>query len=1432
MQYGGEGYLPWSWGEMRTEFGATDLMQIVSVKPQDHVPPWSYGSQRCNWTFEGMRDTVKRSYKRACRRAANDGYAWYRGSHIPFDAFPTAMQKNILKDSMQKARPKKTEHPRTSPRSRLNVMHTNVGGLAATRLEEITQWAQTKDIDVLILSETRWRFSSEWDVAKWNCIHSGTESDISDGILIMVRKHVCNATNIGITEYIPGRLVHLRFHYTSRAFDLISCYQYVDNRSLKNKHLRQHFWAQLQQCMGTVPNRNSLLLAGDFNCSLHADGQHVGTDKFRWHCSSRSGTKHADAGTFHDFLRRYNLTVLNSWDARSPPTFCHGYVASRIDYLIMRHADSDCYSKQVTYHQDADFLPLDGPMHIPMVCSVKKIPFIFTKAAGRPTCTYQQRMHCRAAWRHQNPTWITMMHDLETQIFYFQSTHHCDYTYIDDLHNTLMPTLQQHFPKIQRNPKHPVNSALIDSKWMHRRRLLSLDDPTLLNMYKAWYHYAKFRQLKKQHLNLAKDMKKQQKQDLLREVDQAAAIFDSFRVFQIINRYTPKQPTKKIRLRTEDGAPATSIDVRRLTQDFITTRWDGPNELFMTVEPLNSLPFTVEDLAAEIARTPAVKSVASHCLPGVILKNLSTTVAALLHAKLTTWWTQGTIFVPEQWRHAWIAFLPKPNKVPSKLEHLRAIALMEPLGKMVLGLITKQFKDAIHPIVTAWPQFAYISYRSAGDAIRRVAHHCNLTRTLLRNQLRTVHQRAANSVKYPICGGIQMFIDISRAFDEIPRQPLFNHLRTLNIRQDLVTLLGKWHSDTAYITTHDGDFVHSPTKCGIRQGCRAAPVLWTGFTNLIFEELSKEIDPHWIRQAVTIYADDIHSGDTFYSAEALHHILKKFGILLDVLEKHGLTISIAKSVLIISFGGTNYRRLQQHLVQRGEQGFYVCIPRAGGRHSKLPVQKMTTYLGVQMSYTSFEAQTLTHRMTAAKTTFCRLRRWLRSRQLMQKTKLHLWHSCIYTTLIYGLFATNLTFTGFYKLNTFIMHNLHQVLGDHSFQSGLTHAQFLIQYQLQHPFAMLMHSIAQLRRLHCRRLIHLTPQDILHTVDWTNLESLEAILQTAWDAQDQHMNQLLPMHEEVPIQYFACQWCQLRFDSLPNLRRHLTQIHGHTQLRTHQITIASYSLHGLPQCTNCHKMFSTWRSFSIHLERNCCQAMPRATSSTVPGSQQDTTHQWLTSADLSLLLSKPYGSALLQAVRDGQWAPLRAMTQAHRDLQNYCILCGVYHGRPQELNMHIRTQHRQYVANIFAKAAQFGRAQASISPCFFCEKTFVRQHQCVFWTQIALLVVNLPPAGDSDDSTRLLRCEICRCQYETLQALHSHLFSEHKVEIQDWLPTRDLLGADPVCAHTVSVALHPALMSGCTSPEDSAHSSMRPSRMKKCRYPQLGHTSSKLETWML
>ena len=136
-----------------------------------------------------------------------------------------------------------------------------------------------------------------------------------------------------------------------------------------------------------------------------------------------------------------------------------------------------------------------------------------------------------------------------------------------------------------------------------------------------------------------------------------------------------------------------------------------------------------------------------------------------------------------------------------------------------------------------------------------------------------------------------------------------------------------------------------------------------------------------------------------------------------------------------------------------------------------------------------------------------------------------------------------------------------------------------------------------------------------------------------------------------------------------------------------------------------------------------------------------------------------------------------------DLRQHCVVCGVFHNRPQELNQHLRVHHPTLVPNVFTKTVQLCRAHASISPCRFCGKTFMRSHMCPVLTQAALLYLNMPSTTAVTGATdNLLTCEICHETFEDLAAMHAHLRAIHRLELQDWLPSRDLLGSDPVCAH--------------------------------------------------
>ena len=1388
--------LPGSWGECcptgscggtEANFTANDLASLYQAKFHDQAPPVGFGRSLCQNTLHPRNSVQKRSLKRAYAKACRFGSAWYRGQCLQKADFPAGLQAMAPTNiPAQTLRSSPRSFPSHAPRYRMQVGHINVGGLSFDRLKEIKQWAGMNEIDILVLSETRWSFSSEWEDANWAHIHSGSSTDRADGLLFLIRKKICPVTNIGFAEDIPGRLGHLRIHFQKRALDILGCYQYVDTRTHDCKTRREFFWDRLDNLLHKLPKRNSFLLCGDLNCSLQADGHHVGQNLFTWRNQRHSGPRHKDMPRLQALIQSHDLLAMNTWSAKHPPTFVHGDHASRIDYFFMRATESDGVARDIKYFPDAAFLPLNGAFHIPMSCSIRKIPYHKEPHSMISSCSYHQRLQCRAAWTEQTDRWTQFQKSLNVHWNEFISAPVNATTVIDDMHQALQPCFHNHFPKCQprQPPKSDALTTHIDTKWYHRTQMRQIQRYTLRDLFRMWFHSCRFTVLKRQQQRLAREYKRQQIQDLMTEVAFAASRNDTFTVYQAVKRFSPKQPMKKIRIRTLDGTIADPATVLKLTREHILEVWAGPQYIDFPCDQPPGIPFTQQDLAQELSQIPVVKSVARPFLPGLCWKTRAPETAAFVYNLLQQWWNQIPFFIPMQWKQAWLTFISKPNKPPDRLAHLRPLALQEPIGKCVLGLLNQCLANQLRPYIQEWPQFAFSAHRSPLDAIRRVVLHCKRTRQLIGLHRRTVHQIFTAGISHVVCGGIQLYVDVHQAFDRIPRQPLFDFLRTLDIDTGLLALIAEWHSSTEYLIWHEQAAHPVQTGRGVRQGCRIAPTLWLSYTLALFREVSNRVSSEWVRACLTMFADDLHAGETFTTAAQLHTAIQNFGHLLDAMEHMGLMIALDKTFVLIHICGTNSRSIRKQVIQTDQIGQFIEVPRANGTKTKLRIRHHAKYLGVTLNYTNSEWLTFQTRQKAAQITFQRLKKWLCQRKLSLRSRLQMWQSCVFMSLVYGLFAVDVTLPILQKTQSLIFGMYRKILRNFSQQTGHTHAMILETYGLQHPLTLLQRAVESLQSTLSQRLSQLNASDIVLTIDWTSLHESHQMISAAIAMQTQAPLSVLLAHE-ASDRLYHCSRCALQFHSIANLRRHETHAHGLTQLRSRFAIVASFATNGLPQCSHCSETFSTWRHFQIHLERNCCQAIPGNSALLQQLTDLDMMAQPdampLQARHLTLLLTKPYGSQLLDIVVRGTWQELLTIPDALQDLAKYCILCGTFHSRPQDLNQHMKTQHIQWYNNVHVKALQLCKSQASISPCRFCNKTFQRAHQCPILTQLALLLVNLDMTGGQHGSLHpeVLRCAVCRERHPDLPTLHRHLAQVHQLEMTDWQP---LQGTDPVCAH--------------------------------------------------
>ena len=1388
--YVGEGYGIQPWDSMGANFEASHLSNLLGAKLHGQPPIMGSGPVSHPTNMQNMTTIQKRSFKRAYARSLRDGVAWYKGASMTPSDFPAHMP---MPRKPCPSRPAGVPTPAVGaiPHThRLNVVQYNVGGLSTHKLEEIKQWGLCVKADIIVLLESRWSFTSEWSDTHWHAMHSGTQTDVADGILVLFRTTVFQTSQLGSAELISGRLVHIRLHYRQRACDLICCYNYADDRTTSRMMLRQQFWTAIDQCIGALPTRNMLLIAGDMNCSLEADDMLVGTRYFTWQGKHHRGPLHRDMHLFHKFLRKHRLTVLNSWNASDGPTFSHNMTASRIDFFIMRTADADGAAKSVKYLHCADILPLSGPTHVPLMCNIKKFQFSYKQAASFSGFTYYQRQQCRMDWRTTAPTWESMMNDTARVLQDLCSSSTADHDMVQFFHDSLGPCFHRYYPR-QRRPvviqPSGVRHDLIQQKWFYHRQVKESKMLTLSSIFHAWRCRSRYDVLNRAHKQQTKLLKKQRFFDLLTSVQQAAQHHDSFAVHQVISKYTPKQPKRRIQLRNASGAPATPAEALQLTKEFVESVWAGPAIVDLGPREPPGVPFTIEDLEMELRKLPHNKSVAKPFLPALVVKMHASIIAPWLHNLLSEWWSTSDPYVPALWKRAWVAMIPKPNKSPTKVGNLRCIALQEPLGKCVLGALTKKLQVAVGDTLQQWPQYAFLPMRSTGDAIRRVAAHCNEVRSLVKNQRRTAQQRAANVEFHECCGGLQIFLDIERAFDKLPRKALFEHLDRLHAEPALTTLMATWHSMTDYCIDQSGESVLVPTGCGVRQGCRAAPILWNCFLDQLFRSLAHQISPDWVKQTLTAFADDIHQGSIFRSRAQPLTEIQRVGLLLDTLESLGLNLSLEKSCILLEIVGTHCSKLKAKLLKYDGTQAYVEIPRAHGRTCRIPVKRTAAYLGTCLSYGAFEQQTFDKRVQCARLTFHRLHRWLCSPQIALRHRLQLWKASVLSTLTYGIVATNLTLPIIKQFQQIVYGMYRKLTRNHSFRTRETHAMVLQRYQLEHPVLLLRRHVQQLQTLHSQRAQNIRDTDILHMNPWDNLSHTQQLLQVTLEVQTP-VTQPDDVTNEVPLQLtYACSVCSFVTTSLPNLRRHQTTMHGQPQFRTCLGHTMSCSVGGLPQCAFCFQSFTTWRKFQHHLDRQCCQVRPCDRGMNLDALLREEEeqrimrlHQRLTPA----LQAKSYGDALVQTVMNRDWNGLADLRQACEALSTQCVICDFHFSRPQDLHVHLRVHHHKWIHHTFTKASQMCKGYASNSPCRYCSKSFRHAHACPVLTQVALLYLYLPSENGIPDlpPAAALRCEVCGLRADNMDDLHQHLASVHRLAFLDWQQERDVVGSNPACSH--------------------------------------------------
>ena len=437
-------------------------------------------------------------------------------------------------------------------------------------------------------------------------------------------------------------------------------------------------------------------------------------------------------------------------------------------------------------------------------------------------------------------------------------------------------------------------------------------------------------------------------------------------------------------------------------------------------------------------------------------------LGVLLHAHirqtLQKCWCEGPCTLPTDWYRSAICLLPKPGKSPSNPKALRPICLQHPICKVLDRLAVEKAQQERPDLFRHLPCFAYLK------AILQKASHTGIPS------------------KSSLRGSLQLCVDLSQAFDRVPRQLVEESVKAAGYSPAIEAALLIWLHGGIFQLNHKGMRADVPCTRGVKQGSRGGPLQWRLVTRYIFLQLAQTKGVEWLQQHVLNFADDFHGAWIGHSEISMHQAARDIADLLEALEFVGLTLNLAKSAAILKVVGPKARAFYKNYVMRRSHGIYLkCITRSG-RVYHVPLVKKWDYLRATLSYTHHAADTVQRRLKAADHAFSKLRHVLGAhRGLPVKQCLVVYDACVQSTLLYAVLAVGMGTTEAKQIHYLTMKHLRFIARPPRHMTHRTNEDLCRRLNRPLPLEHLRNTWEKKSRAWLDRRQNLDPQDIIHLV---------------------------------------------------------------------------------------------------------------------------------------------------------------------------------------------------------------------------------------------------------------------------------------------------------------------------------------------------------------
>ena len=782
------------------------------------------------------------------------------------------------------------------------------------------------------------------------------------GVAIAMNKRARDA--LLAWEPISERIAVARFKGTITNMTVVAVYAPTLN---SDDTVKYDFYAQLQAVMDRTPQRDLMLIAGDWNARTGP------ADESTRHILGKYalGQRCENGGRLVNFAALNRLVVTNTrfqHPRRQLLTWYSndGHTANQIDYILIRSRWSTSVLDSRAYRgaeAGSDHALVRAKIKLRLSTRRKLVP---PKRINLMSLSDPQT-------RSVFDTTIRERFSSSAQCERVPSTHVdvslCEYQWQElkcGIKETMDSVLKEPFIK----KKDWISDATLSLSSRARAARLA--------------NSANYKDLRRQATRSARRDRQAYWAEVAGLMESATNCGDYHQLYRLLRKASGKQVLPNTTLRDSAGSliPDTESKVMRWRQhfsDLLNPPLRTSADLHLPTAPpydANCESPTMDEISHILKRLKNHKAPGEDGIPAEILKSCCPELLSAIHGLFETVWNLERC--PADWSQSIILPIPKRGD-RTQCANYRGISLIDVTAKVFAILLLGRFSAERHQR-TRDNQGGFRPGRGCIDQIftlRRVLEH-----------------RHKNQQETSAC-----FIDFKTAFDSIDREALWRILLADGVPPKLVNLIRAYYDSTSARVRVLGE-ESSPFSltAGVRQGCPLSPVLFNFLIDWVMNQAVDassgcRLSPNLLITDLD-YADDIVVlGETPSSLQTTIDRIAEYAACVN------LAINVGKTKLITTYSGP-----PQLLFINGEVIEQVSHFR---------------YLGSDILPNGQAKDEIEHRINQARVAFMQLNRalWTRS-EIGMRTKLLVYRASIRPVLLYACETWPLRSTDVHALEVF------------------------------------------------------------------------------------------------------------------------------------------------------------------------------------------------------------------------------------------------------------------------------------------------------------------------------------------------------------------------------------------------------------------------------